>query len=31
MPLGEPTRYDYAQYIHQIPGGVISNLRFQLS
>ena len=31
MPLGEPVRYDYAQYIHQIPGGVISNLRFQLS
>ena len=31
MPLGEPMRYDYAQYIHQIPGGVISNLRFQLS
>ena len=31
MPLGEPLRYDYAQYIHQIPGGVISNLRFQLS
>ena len=31
MPLGEPSRYDYAQYIHQIPGGVISNLRFQLS
>jgi oxaloacetate decarboxylase alpha subunit len=24
-------RYDYAQYVHQIPGGVISNLRFQLS
>ena len=31
MPLGEPVRYDYAQYIHQIPGGVISNLRFQLT
>jgi oxaloacetate decarboxylase alpha subunit len=31
MPVGEPMRYDYAQYIHQIPGGVISNLRFQLS
>jgi pyruvate carboxylase len=31
MPVGEPVRYDYAQYIHQIPGGVISNLRFQLS
>jgi oxaloacetate decarboxylase alpha subunit len=31
MPPGEPLRYDYAQYVHQIPGGVISNLRFQLS
>ncbi len=31
MPLGEPMRYDCAQYIHQIPGGVISNLRFQLA
>src|SRR3569833_2217195 len=31
MPMGEPLRYDYAQYIHQIPGGVISKLRFQLS
>jgi oxaloacetate decarboxylase alpha subunit len=31
MPMGEPMRYDYAQYIHQVPGGVISNLRFQLS
>jgi oxaloacetate decarboxylase alpha subunit len=30
MPIGVPLRYDYAQYIHQIPGGVISNLRFQL-
>ncbi len=30
MPLGAPLRYDYAQYVHQIPGGVISNLRFQL-
>jgi oxaloacetate decarboxylase alpha subunit len=31
MPLGEPVRYDCAQYTHQIPGGVISNLRFQLA
>ncbi len=30
MPLGEPLRFDEAQYEHQIPGGVISNLRFQL-
>ncbi len=31
MPIGATTKYDYAQYIHQIPGGVISNLRFQLA
>ena len=31
MPIGEPMQYDHAQYIHQIPGGVISNLRFQLA
>ncbi len=31
FPLGVPLEYDYAQYIHQIPGGVISNLRRQLS
>ncbi|MDE3077478.1 MAG: hypothetical protein KGJ86_18825, partial [Chloroflexota bacterium] len=30
MPIGEPVKYEYAQYIHQIPGGVISNLQFQL-
>jgi oxaloacetate decarboxylase alpha subunit len=31
MPIGVPMQYDYAQYIDQIPGGVISNLRFQLA
>lgn len=31
LPPGEPTRYDEAQFVHQIPGGVISNLRFQLA
>jgi oxaloacetate decarboxylase alpha subunit len=31
MPIGAPMQYDQAQYIHQIPGGVISNLRFQLA
>lgn len=30
LPLGEPVRYDEAQFIHQIPGGVIANLRYQL-
>ena len=31
MPIGQPLPYDCAQYVHQIPGGVISNLRFQLA
>jgi len=30
MPIGEPVEYDYSQYVHQVPGGMISNLRFQL-
>lgn len=29
-PLGRPLAYDCYQYVHQIPGGVISNLTFQL-
>ena len=31
LPVGAPLEYDHAQYIHQVPGGVISNLRYQLS
>ena len=31
LPLGAPLEYDHAQYIHQVPGGVISNLRYQLN
>ena len=31
LPIGAPVEYDQAQYVHQIPGGVISNLRHQLS
>jgi oxaloacetate decarboxylase alpha subunit len=31
LPIGAPLEYDHAQYIHQVPGGVISNLRFQLN
>ncbi len=31
MPIGQPLPYDCMQYIHQIPGGVISNLKFQLA
>ena len=28
--IGVPVEYDYAQYLHQVPGGMISNLRHQL-
>jgi oxaloacetate decarboxylase alpha subunit len=30
LPMGKTPEYDYAQYLHQIPGGMISNLRHQL-
>ncbi|MDO8597235.1 MAG: hypothetical protein Q7R45_11490 [Sulfuricaulis sp.] len=30
LPIGAPVAYDYAQYVHQVPGGMISNLRHQL-
>lgn len=30
FPVGAPLEYDYSQYIHQVPGGMISNLRHQL-
>ena len=30
-PIGAPVEYDEYQYVHQIPGGVISNLKRQLS
>lgn len=30
MPAGQPQEYDHAHYRHQIPGGMISNLRAQL-
>jgi len=29
-PIGSPREYDHAQYLHQVPGGMISNLRHQL-
>jgi oxaloacetate decarboxylase (Na+ extruding) subunit alpha len=29
-PLGAPREYDQTQYLHQVPGGMISNLRYQL-
>jgi oxaloacetate decarboxylase alpha subunit len=30
LPIGAPLEYDHGQYIHQVPGGVISNLLHQL-
>jgi oxaloacetate decarboxylase alpha subunit len=30
FPCGKPFAYDQSQYLHQVPGGVISNLRHQL-
>ena len=30
LPIGAPVEYDFGQYVHQVPGGMISNLRFQL-
>jgi oxaloacetate decarboxylase (Na+ extruding) subunit alpha len=30
-PVGAQREYDHAQYLHQVPGGMISNLIFQLS
>ena len=31
LPIGAPLEYDYAQYVHQVPGGVISHLKHQLT
>jgi oxaloacetate decarboxylase alpha subunit len=30
FPIGAPVEYDYSQYVHQVPGGMISNLLHQL-
>ena len=30
LPIGKPFAYEESQYLHQVPGGVISNLRHQL-
>ncbi|MCA1647189.1 MAG: hypothetical protein LC797_17600 [Chloroflexi bacterium] len=30
MPIGQPLEFDYSQYRHQVPGGMISNLAYQL-
>jgi oxaloacetate decarboxylase alpha subunit len=29
LPIGKPLAYDHTQYLHQVPGGMISNLRHQ--
>ncbi len=29
-PIGRPRAYDHSIYLHQVPGGMISNLRHQL-
>ncbi len=31
LPIGAPAPYDHYQFVHQVPGGMISNLRHQLS
>ena len=30
LPRGEALEYDHGQYLHQVPGGMMSNLRLQL-
>jgi oxaloacetate decarboxylase alpha subunit len=30
FPIGRPIEYDHGQYLYQIPGGMISNMRHQL-
>jgi oxaloacetate decarboxylase alpha subunit len=30
LPIGAPVEYDYSQYVHQVPGGMISNFHHQL-
>jgi oxaloacetate decarboxylase alpha subunit len=30
LPLGQPLEFDYSKYAHQVPGGMMSNLRYQL-
>jgi oxaloacetate decarboxylase alpha subunit len=31
FPIGAPVEYDCLQFLHQVPGGVISNLKYQLA
>jgi oxaloacetate decarboxylase alpha subunit len=30
LPIGQPREFDQAVYAHQVPGGMMSNLRYQL-
>ena len=30
LPIGKPVEYDHSLYQHQVPGGMISNMRHQL-
>jgi oxaloacetate decarboxylase alpha subunit len=30
LPIGRPLEYDQSQYSHQVPGGMIANMRHQL-
>jgi oxaloacetate decarboxylase alpha subunit len=30
LPMGKPVEYDHSQYLHQVPGGMIANMRHQL-
>jgi oxaloacetate decarboxylase alpha subunit len=30
FPIGRPLEYDHGQYLYQVPGGMISNMRHQL-
>jgi oxaloacetate decarboxylase alpha subunit len=30
LPMGRPVEYDASQYAHQVPGGMLTNLRHQL-
>jgi oxaloacetate decarboxylase alpha subunit len=31
LPMGSPVEYDLFQYEHQLPGGMVSNYKFELS
>ncbi len=31
FPIGSPVEYDLSQYNHQLPGGMVSNYKFELS